>query len=77
MQVCVCVCVFYPSKSYDNIDIFSRYLVWQEVFDNGVNIADDTVVHIWKDGGMPAIFKEELIEVNYIIIPHQVQVDSQ
>lgn len=39
------------------------YLVWQEVFDNGVDVADDTIIHIWKNRTLPEVWKEELKKV--------------
>lgn len=41
----------------------NRYLVWQEVFDNGVNIAKDTIVHVWKSENVPIGWKRELNKV--------------
>jgi hypothetical protein len=35
----------------------SNYLVWEEVFVNGVDLPDSTVVHVWRDGG-PATLKQ-------------------
>lgn len=44
------------------IDIASNLsahsVVWQEVFDNGVVMPQDTVVHVWKDS-----MEEELAKV--------------
>ncbi|XP_068240114.1 beta-hexosaminidase subunit alpha-like [Palaemon carinicauda] len=39
------------------------YLVWQEVFDNGIQIAADTIVHIWKSETVPAGWKKEMSKV--------------
>ena len=36
------------------LDIVSSFptnngnIVWQDVFDNGVQVKDDTIIHIWK-----------------------------
>ncbi|XP_045615351.2 beta-hexosaminidase subunit alpha [Procambarus clarkii] len=46
-----------------NLPKKNGYLVWQEVFDNGVDIANDTVVHVWKNENVPAAWKNELNQV--------------
>ncbi|EFA07069.1 beta-hexosaminidase subunit alpha [Tribolium castaneum] len=37
----------------DNLS--SKYLVWEEVFVNGVELPNSTVVHVWKDNGLSTL----------------------
>lgn len=56
------------SKTLFFLSFTFRYLVWQEVFDNGVDIAKDTVVHVWKNENVPAAWKNELHEVSGVFL---------
>ena len=41
----------YIKKLLDIVSSFptkNGYIVWQDVFDNGVQVKDDTIIHIWK-----------------------------
>ncbi|XP_047481303.1 beta-hexosaminidase subunit alpha-like isoform X2 [Penaeus chinensis] len=53
----------YVTKLLDivaNLPTKNGYLVWQEVFDNRVEVAKDTVVHVWKNS---PTWKQEIDEV--------------
>ena len=42
---------FYMSKLLQLMEELNKsYVVWQEVFDNGNKIKDDTIIHVWKGG---------------------------
>lgn len=54
----------YIRKIYDFLAYYNRtMLVWQEVFDDGAQLPQDAIIHIWKYRGERAAYMEELKRV--------------
>ncbi|XP_072837637.2 beta-hexosaminidase subunit alpha [Pogona vitticeps] len=53
---------FYIQRLLDIVSSYGKgYVVWQEVFDNGVKLKPETVVHVWKENAGP--YQEETAHV--------------
>ncbi|XP_013926650.1 PREDICTED: beta-hexosaminidase subunit alpha [Thamnophis sirtalis] len=53
---------FYIQRLLDIVASYKKgYMVWQEVFDNGVKVNPNTVIHVWKES--PITFQEEMSRV--------------
>jgi hexosaminidase len=53
----------------DTLD--SKYLVWEEVFLNGVTLPNSTVVHVWRGGGL-----ETLAAVGFFFLHERQKMNS-
>ncbi|XP_067931387.1 beta-hexosaminidase subunit alpha-like isoform X2 [Watersipora subatra] len=57
---------YYISRLTDIVSsIGSKYIVWQEPLDNGVKLANDTVVNIWKTTPQPALEMSKVTAAGY------------
>ncbi|EMP38930.1 Beta-hexosaminidase subunit alpha [Chelonia mydas] len=53
---------FYIQRLLDIISSYGKgYVVWQEVFDNGVKVKPDTIIHVWRENAGP--YQQEVARV--------------
>ncbi|XP_054908562.1 beta-hexosaminidase subunit beta isoform X1 [Poeciliopsis prolifica] len=56
---------FYIQKLLDIVAATNKgYIVWQEVFDNGVKLKPDTLIHIWK--GTQEAYQSEMARITLV-----------
>ncbi|XP_050824256.1 beta-hexosaminidase subunit alpha isoform X2 [Gopherus flavomarginatus] len=53
---------FYIQRLLNIISSYGKgYVVWQEVFDNGVKVKPDTIIHVWRENAGP--YQQEVARV--------------
>ncbi|KAI6649480.1 Beta-hexosaminidase subunit alpha-like [Oopsacas minuta] len=57
---------YYMSKLIELIEQLDKsYIVWQEVFDNGNKLKEDTIIHVWKGGALWTIEMRKITAAGY------------
>ncbi|XP_032625314.1 beta-hexosaminidase subunit alpha isoform X2 [Chelonoidis abingdonii] len=53
---------FYIQRLLNIVSSYGKgYVVWQEVFDNGVKVKPDTIIHVWRENAGP--YQQEVARV--------------
>ncbi|XP_075753666.1 beta-hexosaminidase subunit alpha isoform X1 [Pelodiscus sinensis] len=53
---------FYIQRLLDIVSSYGKgYVVWQEVFDNGVRVKPDTIIHVWRENA--GAYQQEMARV--------------
>ncbi|XP_073219225.1 beta-hexosaminidase subunit alpha isoform X3 [Lepidochelys kempii] len=62
LSLFILYCFSPGSRLLDIISSYGKgYVVWQEVFDNGVKVKPDTIIHVWRENAGP--YQQEVARV--------------